>query len=338
MNTNFDVIFSHPGGRGWGSIEVLAELASRELNGRLIKFDASGGDSILKLARGFRPRLRGGKRKLLVIAPSPAHLSAVLELGPWLSRYCYVAGWVIDSFWTDRIPRVARTGHYFDHVYVTDPDDVAIWQSRIQGMVSCLPMGTDALEANRVSTSKTVDVQRVGRQPAEWEDDDAVGTDATKRGLIFVGRPAFGSDDTQSQVLQSEAMAAARYVLAFSNRVNPTNYTHPTREYVTARWVDSLAAGAVVAGIAPNSAAAKLLLWPGACLELGTTDRVAGLEIIAKARDSWSPRDAAFNRQEALRRLDWRHRLKTIANDLTLDSRTLDISLAQIESQLNSMA
>jgi hypothetical protein len=49
------------------------------------------------------------------------------------------------------------------------------------------------------------------------------------------------------------ALARAKFVLAFSNRVHQAGYTHPEREYLTARWVDSLAHGAVIAGIAPQS-------------------------------------------------------------------------------------
>lgn len=324
-----DIVYSHPGGRGWGPIDLLAELASRELGARLIRYDASTGYSKLMLARGMRPRFGGGRRKLLVIAPHPTHLSAVLQVGPWLSRYQSVAGWVIDSFWTDRIPHIARGG-YFDKIYVTDPDDVEPWQASTSAKVSYLPWGTDALAISSSQLDKSSDLLRVGRQPDTWDDDAETTVAAASLGLIHSGRPPFGKSDLESQEHLNTSLAGARFVLAFSNRVNPTDYTHPTKEYVTARWLDSLANGAVVAGIAPRSAAARDLLWPGACLELGTTDRDDGLQVIAAAAAQWTPAIAVANQQESLSRLDWRHRLRVIAADLDLEAPALDASLVQL--------
>lgn len=324
-----DVVYSHPGGRGWGPIELLAELAAQELGGRLIRYDASREYSKATVIRGLRPRFSGGKRKLLVIAPQPANLNAVLHTGPWLSRYERVSGWIIDSFWTDRIPRVTR-GSYFDNIYVTDPDDVAPWQMAASGKVACLPWGTDALSASKEIRYKTLDLLRVGRQPAEWEDDYDSVTAAESVGLRYSGRPTFGKDDSESQRILNQSLASAKYVLAFSNRVNPTSYTHPSKEYITARWMDSLAHGAVVAGVAPESAAALELLWPGACLDLGTVERSQGLAVVAEAAKQWTPAVAEINRAEALIRLDWRHRLKVIANDMNLDAPALQASLSEV--------
>lgn len=330
---SLDVIYSQPEGRGWGPIELLARLAARELGGRLIRYDASKQYSKLMLARGLRPRFSGGNRKLLVIAPQPAHLSAALQTLPWLSRYERAAGWVIDSFWTDRVPHVARGG-YFDKIYVADQDDVAPWQGAVSAAVSCLPWGTDALAAVTDAPEKSLDLLRVGRQPEGWDDDDETTRDAAALGLVHAGRPPFGKSDTDSQRLLNLSLASAKFVMAFSNRVTPTALTHPTREYITARWMDSLAHGAVVAGVAPRCAAALELLWPGACLELGTTDRAEGLRILAEAAGRWSPAVAEMNRREALARLDWRHRLGTIATDLELDAPVLAASLNRIDAVL----
>src|SRR4051795_9364264 len=95
-------------------------------------------------------------------------------------------------------------------------------------------------------------------------------------------------DATANQTALMRRLAEVKFTLAFSNSVSPASYTHPTRQYLTGRWTDSLASGAVVAGILPDCDATDELLWPGATLDLGTTDRGLGIERLAAAVDSWT--------------------------------------------------
>jgi hypothetical protein len=308
-----DVIFTHPGGRGWAPAVRLARLAAEVFDARLLEYTDTGYTRAL-LGRGLLPRIRRTGRHALVIAPSPAHLNAMLEITPLLSQYEAVAAWVIDSFWWERVPRIARNHGRFDFLYVTDEGDRDHW-SEVTGIdVGVLPWGTDTLRLR--PQSKTVDLQRLGRQPEDWDDDEITAVDAAKRGLVFEGRPPFEATDLESQIHVDLALSQAKFVLAFSNRVHNTGYTHPEREYLTARWIDSLAHGAVVAGIAPRSPSADVLLWPGATLDLSGTTRAEGLSRVEEAVAAWTPESAELNRAEARRLLDWRHRLKVIADDL----------------------
>ena len=75
-------------------------------------------------------------------------------------------------------------------------------------------------------------------------------------------------------------LSKTKFTLAFSNRVSPNPQTHPTREYITGRWTDSLAAGATVAGIPPRSESVQSLLWPEALLDIGTVNQTEGLKVI----------------------------------------------------------
>lgn len=325
---NIDVIFTHPGGRGWAPLVRLARLASQTLDARLLEYKDTGYAKAL-LGRGLLPRLRGGGRRAIVIAPSPAHLNATLEGVPLLSRYEALAAWVIDSFWWERIPRIARKGGRFDFVYVTDADDQDHWAEVTGGVVKVLPWGTDTLRMR--PQPKTVDLQRLGPQPDDWEDDLVTKSESLKRSLVFEGRPPFEATDLESQIHVDLALARAKFVLAFSNAVHDAAYTHREREYLTARWVDSLANGAVVAGVAPRSAAAETLLWDGTTLDLGGTNRTEGLSRLAGAVGSWTPATAERNRIEARKRLDWRHRIKMIADDLDVKAPTLERELSELD-------
>lgn len=329
--SDFDVIVSHPGGRGWGPIELLGQLAATELGGNLIRCDASENYSRLHMLRGLVPARRASKsqRKALVIAPHPGHLNALLHSPTWLRNYSSVHGWVIDSFWTDRVPRIAHATRYYDHLYVTDPGDVAGWETAGAASVSVLPWGTDALQMPFFEERPT-DVQRIGRQPDEWDNDTEAAAAAASVGVELRGRPPFGASDEESQRFADEAAARAKFVLAFSNRAHSSSYTHPTREYLTGRWLNALAAGASVAGITPKTQVAQELLWPGACLELTSTARATGLREIAHALTQWTPEAARENRRRALLVLDWRHRLKVIGQNSNLETPRLDAALSKI--------
>ncbi|MBS3180151.1 MULTISPECIES: hypothetical protein [unclassified Pseudoclavibacter] len=244
---------------------------------------------------------------------------------------------MIDSFWTDRVPRVARDNRYYDHIYVTDPDDIAGWEDAGVRSVSSLPWGADALRMP-FREARATDLQRIGRQPDAWDDDEQTAAAASEFGMAFRGRPPFEDSDDASQKRVDDATADAKFVLAFSNRSHQSSYTHPTREYLTGRWLNALAAGASVAGIAPRTAVAEQLLWPGSCLELSSTDRAIGLEEISAALANWTPGAARENRRRALERLDWRHRLAVLATDFNLDAPRLQRSLREVALAADNLA
>lgn len=320
-----DVLYTHLKSSSWMSVVRLAELSARMLGARLIRFERRNYSKLFAARCLLLGKGRPSARKALVIAPSAVDLNIILELSSIRARYQTVAGWVIDSFYHEFIPRVAKHGA-FDFLYVSDVDDHEAWSSACQrSIVRTLSRGTDTLTAQ--TSSKTVDLQRLGRMPPAWEDDDAIRECATTAGLSFQGRPAYGRNPAESQQNVDAALASARYVLAFSNLVSPAAYTHPTRDYLTARWTESLAHGAIVAGQAPSSTTARELLWEGATLSIDPYDLNSGILAIRDAVASWTPELAERNRVEARRRLDWRYRLKVVATDLGLAAPTLDDEL-----------
>lgn len=243
--------------------------------------------------------------------------------------------WVIDSFWPERLSRVLRR-RIFDHVFITTDEDVDAWERLTGSPTTSLPWGSDVLGLGSDGPDRPVDLQRVGRQPPEWADDELVGRKLRSANLIFQGRPTMGEDGNRNQVLNLGAYRSAKYTLAFSNTVDGSGYTHPTRGYLTGRWTDSLAAGCVVAGIAPSSRTVDRVLWPGACLDLGGVGIEQGMQVLRKAVDAWKPSMAAHNHQMALRRLDWRWRFREIASTLGVVSDPLQRELDLLQSRIQS--
>lgn len=88
--------------------------------------------------------------------------------------------------------------------------------------------------------------------------------------------------------------------------------------------------------IAPRCHAAEAQFWPGATLELGTTERARGLDVIGEAVSSWTPQAAVLNYRMALRRLDWRWRLAQLAEALDRPAPLLDVELATLRQRLDS--
>lgn len=335
MTTDLDVIYPHPGSKGWAPVTSLVSLAARTLDGDVIAVDGSEWKSNAFKLRALLPRVKRGSRKALFICPYPAHLQNVLESRWLFGSYETVSAWVIDSFWTDRIPMVARHGGRFDHIYVTNPEDVEPWSSSVSAEVKCLPWGTDALAYFPATSGKINDLVRVGRQPDDWDDDLRTLEISKKTGVRFLGRPEFGSSDSSSQKILKTAMNASKVVLAFSNSVDRAYYTHQGREYLTGRWTDALSSGCVVAGRRPVCAAAEELLWDGATLEISST-LGAGMTEIKKFLDAWTPVHAIENQLRSLERLDWRHRLKVIADDLELRAPVLKSELVSIDRELKN--
>lgn len=114
----------------------------------------------------------------------------------------------------------------------------------------------------------------------------------------------------ENQATERQALLASRLVLVFSNRVSPAAYTHPTREYLTGRWTDALAAGCLVAGTAP--ATARTLLWPGATVEVSPSDRSVAWPVLIEAAEGWDLARAHAQQHRARQTLDWRWRLRDL--------------------------
>ena len=325
-----DILYIRAGGNGWGPIDQLADLTARLLEGNLVTLQDEGEVSIARKLLGQLPRHRSGRRTLLVLASNPAHLAYAARLRHWLPGYRTTAAWVIDSFWSDRISRMARDRGHFDHIFITDRELQEEWASTTGTQIHWAPWGTDTLAIDELPTERPVDMLRIGRQPAAWDDDRRTAEAAAAVGLTFEGRPAMDPDPAVNQQNVRSALLRSKFVLAFSNLVSPANYTHPTRDYVTGRWTDALGTGAAVIGTAPVSA--EYLFWPGATAEISPYDLSHGLERVRDLAQMWDPSKSIANWLRARESLDWRWRLRDISESLGL------VGLSQLDRELSQLS
>lgn len=326
------VVYADPGGPGYHPVKHMARLAAELLEGQLIVLEPRALAKLEKL-ESLLPRRRSGLPCLLICA-SPGDLSSIFLIEKWRKRYGRLVAWVFDSFWLNLIPRFATLSGAFDHVFVTELEDIDAWRKRLAVPIEWLPWGSDVLRLGSANPCRPLDLLRIGRQPREWDDDDSTSAACEARGLSFEGRPPTCADATQNERSLMAIESTTKFILAFSNRVNPDINTHPRREYITGRWTDALAAGAIVAGVPPHSRSVQSLLWEEAQVDLGTVNRAKGVDVIARAVSEWSPERARLNYVRALARLDWRWRFKRLAAALDVRAPALENELKNLGIQL----
>ena len=276
---------------------------------------------------------------MIYLSKSPADLHQLVSLDMLSLRRQFCAVWIIDSFWTEWAPSKQVMRH-FDLVAYTHKGDAEFYERLVPGRSRYLPWGTDALDLGSASGQRSVDVLRVGRQPDEWEHDAHSLTMCAKAGLQFSGRPPFVPDTSADPSAGHKALtghyADTKFVIAHSNLVAPGPNTHPKKEYLTARWLDALAAGATVSGVHPyTDASSEDLLWPGATLDFDRVDLQHNVETLRDAVQAWTPEIAQEHHQQALRRLDWRWRFNSLGEALSLKSPKLEADLRRLQDKLS---
>jgi len=333
--TSIHVVYPDPGGEGYLCIFHMARLAAELLNGELVVVPPRDPTLTDKLG-GILLQRKRSRASCLLICTSPTDLSSILLVPNWRKNYGRIVAWVYDSFWTNWIPPWVRASRIFDHVFVTEREDLNTWRQKVRAPVDWLPWGSDVLNLGSSNRVRELDLVRFGRQPKEWDDDLANARACQSLGLNFHGRPPSFSDATDNERGLMGMLSKTKLALAFSNRVSPEGHTHPEREYITGRWTDSLGSGATVAGIPPRSESAQSLLWPEALLDIGTSNQADGLKVIASAVREWTPERAQINYIKSLETLDWRWRLKTLAEALDTRSSKLDAELTRLQNVIRS--
>lgn len=331
-----EIVYVDPEGPGYQPVSYMARLAAELFEADLVLV-RSKSLTVLEKVRGLLPRKRRGLDGIL-ICPQPANLSALLQMERWRSRYGRLVAWVFDSFWPEYVSRIIRLSGIFDHVFVTEQEDLETWQKMLRAPVEWLPWGSDALRLGSANPDRPTDLLRLGRQPSGWDDDVATAQLCKSMDLLFHGRPPLLTHPCEGERALMKILAQAKFSLSFSNLVSPSLQTHPRREYITGRWTDALAAGAIVAGVPPKSSTARALLWDDGLLDLRSPDWTEGLAAIAQASRDWSPRRARENHLRSLERLDWRWRFERLASVMGVQSTTLDAELTKLRAMISHHA
>ena len=201
-------------------VRLLAELLSARLVVVPINRMANAGRRLAAPA----PRRRG-RGTCLVVAASPRHLGTLLRGDYWLRGYGHVAGWVIDSFWVDRIPRVAR--EHFDQLFVADKEVIDVWKAATGLPVAWSPWGADVFGSVPAMPTGLSTCSALGaNRPVGGRRRDGAGS-APRQVCASKGDFRCTTNPAASQAALMERLSRAKLTLAFSNAVSPAAYTPP---------------------------------------------------------------------------------------------------------------
>src|SRR5260370_15555853 len=102
---------------------------------------------------------------LLVIARAPNDLKMLLSIQNVRKKFRYIAGYVIDSYFTENFPSV--TTHY-DHIFSTTQEGAEVVKSRFGTSSSVLPQGFDCLSWACMNVSRIIVLIVFGRQTQSY--------------------------------------------------------------------------------------------------------------------------------------------------------------------------
>ena len=320
---------------GWLPISHMVDLAARLLGADVHKTGEIGSTRGGAWRGYLRNAARGGTQSALFIARNPAEVRAFLELPDFRTPKRLRALWIIDSFRTEDLLS-ARLMSQFDVVAYCQAYDSACYTALVRDRALLLPWGTDALGLGSAAATRPYDVMRLGRQPVAWDNDDHTHRLCAARNLTFHGRPPYIAFVEMQRSLVQDWYGKAKFIIAHSNLAAPAPYTHKTKEYITARWTDALAAGAVVAGVQPRRDL-DLLNWPEATLDFAEVDLEHNLDQLQDAAADWTPKVALRNHLGALERLDWRWRFKALCDRLDISAPALEADLSALRARCDDL-
>lgn len=315
---------------GWGPVSSLAQLAARMWSTTPTFIHPRRDYGALRKAASMVPRRRGRARSLLIIAAHPGHLLSLAQPAVLAGSYDKVGAWIIDSFWDEWIPMFAKRRRFLDFLWITDGELLDTYSQATGLPVGWLPWGTDVLEAlSSRPQPRTIDVLRLGRQPSGWDSDRENENLFAEAGLSYQGRFPHVPDGTADHRAVREHLQRAKLVLASSSLVSPTDYRHPERDYISARFTDAAAYGTLIAGQRPRCMAAQELadeIW----VDIDPGSRSQSLRAIESAIVPYDAQRSSRVRRHAAANLDWRHRLARISEALDAPTEVIDDELRQL--------
>ena len=333
------IFYNSDGGIGWEPIKHMIGIGLRVFNAQFIDLSKSKPSFASRLRTTLIHPPIGGEGGDIFIARRPHDLQYYVSHPSFLDKRKFRAIWIIDSCFTEEwMKPTRRLLSHFDLVGYTRFRDSDFYSHLCGNRAVYLGWGTDALRISAISSKRNIDILRVGRQPKQWDDDDQTAQACGALSLTFQGRPPMVDDYRKSyNDLIANWYSQSKVVIAHSNIASPVSYGHASKEYITARWTDSLACGASIAGVQPLQDI-DLVNWDGALIHFDQIDLEENLLQISEFLQNWTAKNAETNKLEALRRLDWRWRFDLIARRLECGTQILDHELSSLQSTIKILA
>lgn len=303
---------------GWASIDELASLLAYYLDAELLS-PAVAPDAWWRRWSGrqrevYHPIHAQGGDVLLVVARGPTDLGLLSAIPDVRRKYKKIYAWVTDSYFQAGFGRWTQL---YDGITVTAHEDVDYVKGRFGIQVQHLYQGIDALTwAPRKQFARDIDLIGFGRTPPSYHECFSSLFHRADSPYLYLHSPLghlHGSSVHQERGMLLKLLQRTRVSLAFHLYVEP-QANRPRSMMVTSRWLESLAAGCIVAGKRPVSRMADdMLFWDGATVELDDEPQRAAdqLQVLFAQNDALEPQRRS-NIAHTLSRHDWRDRIHTL--------------------------
>lgn len=324
---------------GWIAIEQLARVAAEVFDAPIRRINTPAARKRHLLRHLYLPprRRKASKRAALIIATDPDDLLRFYREPGLFGDYKEIAIYICDSFALAKIRRLALFRRV-DLIVRMRPFNEDFYSELMGDRTIYAPFGADVLGLGGWEGPRGTDVLRVGRQPEEWDDDAISAARLGASDLRFAGRPPFADTPEAGMALLFEQYRNSKVTLAHSNLICGHLGTHASLDYVTARWTDAAANGTLVAGHQPTKDRSLTeILWPELLVHFDSRDPQENIAQLNEVVARWTPEAARFNYKMALKRLDWRWRLKDIASYMGWTAPGLETAMSQLTARIEAV-
>jgi hypothetical protein len=319
---------------GADRIEV-EDFAALELSRRVYKLGRLASGS-RRLARAIAPRVAGpvltGQYDLFFpVFNHPFELFSLAAVPDWRAR-CSRAVCFVSELWADDLPDyLLELLADFDHIFLGVHHPVAETARIVGRPCSYLPLAASVLRfaPRPPHPARSIDVCNIGRRSPVTH---GALIQAAREGAVFyyydtVRASGQGgqqmtfrvNDHAEHRVLLASLLQRSKYYVANRARANESQRV-TSREEISARFYEGIAAGAVLVGDPPRSDEFhRQFDWPDAVVDL-PFDSPDVREVLA-ALESDPERTARARRanvRNAALRHDWLHRVRTVFDTVGL--------------------
>lgn len=337
-----------PGGSSDAEFYILSQRAQNETPaiGCLIEMEEVFADALDAriLAPGIRASGRGVKAKLINrLAPVRAEIPRARTRGRqvlivtglglpilrtlgqvpgWRSRFDTVVAYVMDAFGPVRSD-IASVLSQIDHLFIPMSGNLDMYHAIDGVSATMIPYACNVARFGPGTPDKFIDVIGYGRQRADHSRIIQQTFNApTHPRMYYHTNYMTGmriADHAAQRALFWKILKRSNITLAYDTlSANTRGFTF---SLVAQRWFEGLTAGCVIVGNRPTCPEAdRLLDWEDATIEMPApvNEVVPFLEDLLTAPDRIDC-IARRNRQQAMLRHDWRHRLADMLNVMGMD-------------------
>lgn len=311
----------NPPSAGWVAIDEFEDLFHLFDGTRILCPEHRSIQSSLGRMRSrlLGPFLRlddidAGGELLLVVARVPSDLRMVYALTGARKRFRKIAGYVIDSYFTEGYESSVKE---YDHIFSTTQEGADLIRANYGVASSVLYQGFDCLAWANIDSDRSIDLIGFGRQPASYHREFQTAFHKSASNILYLHSPIgarTGADVWLERPMMLKLLQRSKVSLAFHLFVEPVGTRPRAANFVTSRWLESLGAGCLVLGRRPpGQMAVDMFGWPNALIEVPGAPAEAVDFVKAVLSDTkFVCETRRRNVVEMCRRHDWRYRIRDI--------------------------